>query len=200
MKDDFVLILESGHGTSRFGFNDPGACFKNEHGIMKERDYTMLIANKISEILQEKVSEIVTVGTYTSAKVKQKIAYANRVISDRSARGSKCIYVSLHVNSHNDPDANGVETWVELDNKHGKDSNALASQILEASLKYSKLKRRGIKDEHSRSRAYMRGINCPACLVEMGFISNIVDRSFLYYNWRRWSEGIAHGIMNYIRM
>lgn len=84
-------------------------------------------------------------------------------------RYSNAIFVSIHFNASNHTSVRGAETFYV-----GKRGSYLAKSIQSELVKNCKVRNRGIRN---RSYAVLRDTNCPAVLVECGFISNSYERS-----------------------
>ena len=121
-------------------------------------------------------------------------AQLNAVVkSINSLKPDYCI--SVHMNSSANNTANGIETLYT--SEAGK---LLASAVQDALKSLKVFTDRGIKKD-TRGLALLKMTNMPACLTEIGFISNADERSQLNADKRKQAtaKAIADGIQKYIQ-
>lgn len=187
------IMIESGHGLSAIGTNDPGAV-KNGR---TERDMNVIMAKKIAEKLSGKIN-IHFVGVETKANLRQKTSYINRLIKEN--KFTNCASLSLHMNSSVSSQPHGFELW----HKH-KDVNSidLALEVDKSLKEYKTIEARpkSILDTSLNrwGRLYFDSFICPSILIEVGFISNLNDVLTIEKNTDRIAEAIGHGILEYFR-
>lgn len=103
------------------------------------------------------------------------------------------LFVSIHCNSAESIDANGVEVYHYPDSSEGM---LLASNIQGSLVVTTPLNDRGVKEADF---AVLRLADMPAVLVECGFLSSAKDREFLVDEQKQTAIalGIAAGINRY---
>ena len=192
------IMIDAGHGGS-----DPGAIGK----ISREKNITLAIANELKSELQKRGFQVTMTrsGDYT-VSLEQRSAHANRVKAQ--------VFVSIHADAAS-PSVNGIGTFsltppgapsyntnkVESDvcKGHFWSKNSLfLSYCVQKNLAgdIKSAPNRGLK----RARfAVLRNTNCPAILVETGFISNRNEEKKLNTAAYRKeiAKAIADGIVEY---
>lgn len=153
------IVIDVGHGGK-----DSGAIGVN--GI-QEKDVVFDIANAILKLNDEldKPKDIY-LTRYTDMLIS---------LSDRSklAKALKAdLFVSLHCNHSDNPNARGVEVYVAgATSKYSDDATWLAFQLQAALNKKLGYESRGVKFANFQ---VLRGTidDCPSILLELGFLSN----------------------------
>lgn len=192
------IIIDPGHGG-----NDPGAIGK----ISREKNITMAIANELQNELKKRGFQVsmTRTGDYT-VSLDQRSAHANRVKAQ--------LFISIHADAAS-PSVNGIGTFsltppgapsyntskVEsgVSKGHFWAKNSLfLSYCVQKNLAgdIKSAPNRGIK----RARfAVLRNTNCPAVLIETGFISNPAEEKKLNTaSYRKQlAKAIADGITEY---
>lgn len=97
------------------------------------------------------------------------------------------VFVSIHNNSEDDPQAHGIETYA-LTEQYNKLAKDVHSSLLATGLH---TRDRGIKYANF---AVLRQTKMNACLVELGFISNSEDAQIMKDNYRNHAEAIVRGV------
>lgn len=165
------IFINAGHGGA-----DPGAVSKNG---TKEKDITKNVAALL-------VYELIQKG-YEVEFFQQKRNVTE--VSAAESTSNSDLFISLHCNSVNNPEANGVEVLYYTKSKKGK---AIAQTIQNALLSMTKLKDRHIKardDLHILKRTL-----APAILIELAFLSNEKEEKMLLENPEVFVKGILSGI------
>ncbi len=168
-----TVCLDAGHGGK-----DPGAIY----GGIFEKDIVLDVVGHIGALLA-KYNVVYTRTDDTFVELSKRADIANAAKAD--------LFVSIHCNSVDNTDANGIEVY-----HHPNASEAAedaASLIYSALAAVSDLRPRGVK---SKDLAVLRRTSMPAALVELGFISNGFDRSKL--TSKAWRGRIAQAIANSI--
>jgi N-acetylmuramoyl-L-alanine amidase len=164
-----LIVIDPGHGWSNSvdGKYDPGAVSGSE----SEAKIVMAWAATLKFLLVQKGLTVKLTRTSDTdhAKLSRRISAANAAGAD--------LYISLHCNAAS-ASARGTETLY----RDGADK-ALAKVIQAAAIKAfrsfdQEWKDRGVKPESESARGKLAvfGMNCPAALLEIGFISNSQDR------------------------
>lgn len=181
-----TVVIDPGHGDW-----DPGANVKN----ILEKDIALKTSKAIGAVLEE--ANIKAVYTRES-----DVSLSNNKIEDlkkraaMSAQNNASYFISIHVNSFDESDdVSGFEIY-----KKNAESESLAKKIgqyIEA-LNYSK--NRGILDG-GKSLQVLRDNTVPSVLVEMGYLNNPNDFSYLSDDAKlqKMGEAIAKGIIDEVQ-
>ena len=187
------VVIDPGHGAP-----DPGARGR----MSNEADINLDVAVELSKILSS--MGIVAPLTRTGPKrihrdnrnldLSARPAMANRLKADA--------FISIHCNGAVAPEANGFEIYTTPGQNN---SDKLATAIFESWSKAfpSQRKRTDYKDNDPDKEAnykVLREANCPAVLVELGFITNPNEERFLLHKMNQEIMGlaIATGIYNFL--
>ncbi|MFK5982251.1 MAG: N-acetylmuramoyl-L-alanine amidase, partial [Flavobacteriaceae bacterium] len=124
-------------------------------------------------------------------------------LSDRSQLAKELkadVFVSLHCNaSYNN--SKGMEVYVHnSENSNTKESIALGLSVLTESTQKLGFKKRGVK--FANFQVLRETKNCPAVLVELGFITNNDEASYFktQKNINALALAILIGIINYLNI
>ena len=176
------IAIDAGHGGTELGAI--GCLNDNEKDVNLE----------ISKILKEKLETnganvIMTREDDSFVGLNDRVEIANK--------NNAQIFISIHNNALPDSAAHlkstGSETYYFY-----QQSKELAKDVVESLAKETGLKNNGAK---AQSFAVVRNTNCPAILVEVGYIINPEDNAKLidkdYQN--KIAEAILHGLENYLK-
>ena len=176
------ISIDAGHGGTELGAI--GCLNDNEKDVNLE----------ISKILKEKLETnganvIMTREDDSFVGLNDRVEIANK--------NNAQIFISIHNNALPDSAAHlkstGSETYYFY-----QQSKELAKDVVEALAKETGFKNNGAK---AQSFAVVRNTNCPAILVEVGYIINPEDNAKLidkdYQN--KIAEAILHGLENYLK-
>lgn len=145
---------------------------------------------------------VLEVGKLVDAKLRKcgvdvKLSRTNDLTKSLAQRtteannwGADCL-VSIHVNDASNTSAKGLETYC-YKFKYRKLADCVHEELVRASL-YTK--NRGVKEGNLHM---VRESNMSACLVEIGFISNIDDLNLIESKKDEFALAIADGICNYL--
>jgi N-acetylmuramoyl-L-alanine amidase len=175
----FTICVDPGHGG-----RDGGA----RSGGQVEAGLTLDIARRARRILAPKYQVVLTRDDNTELSLRGRAAIADRARAD--------LFVSIHINAAQSPQANGYEIFVRRDPSAG--SLLLAAGILVQFAKRWPAKRnRGLKYANFVVVKQPR----PACLVECFFLTNPAERALLASASGReeLGEAIAWGCGNFVR-
>lgn len=169
------VCIDMGHGGT-----DPGAVSGNR----KEKDDNLMIGMKIISILQQQGVDIVVprdIDKTVSLQARSNLANSQKVD----------LFVSIHRNSFSSGQAKGVEIWTQK-GVNDATTNALAANILEGIVSEGVSSNRGVKlgDYH-----VTRETNMPACLVELGFITNSEDNNLFDSKIEEYALAISKGVL-----
>jgi len=147
------VIIDAGHGGKDKG---------SHRGSVYEKNLTLQVALQVEKLLKAKgIPVTMTRRTDRFLYLKDRCAIANRY--------KNAIMVSIHFNAHTNYRYHGIETYY-----FGKQGQRLAAHIHLRLL--SKLKIRNRQTRKRTDLAMLRGTNCPAVLIECGYISNPYER------------------------
>lgn len=187
-----VVVIDAGHGGK-----DPGKV--SIDGAL-EKDINLSIALRLKTLLEQ--NGIVVVLTRETDKDLASENASNRKNEDLKARialiseTSPEIMVSIHQNSFPEEDVDGAQTFYAAGSESGKQ----LANILQKNIK------KEIKDDNHRvakaNKEYylLKKAECPAVIVECGFLSNPREASLL--TSEEYQEKLAFaihlGIIEYI--
>lgn len=154
-----VILLDVGHGGK-----DTGVSLKNP---ILEKNVTLQIAQKIQELNENPDLEIkLSRNSDEFMSIEDRVKHINNVNPD--------YMISIHANFHGDTNIQGVELYYTENNSFAMASKNLADKL-----------QTGLKNElnfHKTNHAnflVLRNVNCPAVMIETGFLSNDKDLAFL---------------------
>lgn len=151
-----TIVIDVSHGG-----NDPG---KIAHGI-SEKEITLAIANKIKELNNDPtINIILTRDTDEYVSLKERTAFINSLQPES--------VISIHVNAYHDETVKGNYIFFSDNNSQKEKSKALAIQIKQALQE----KDRDIKKANFH---LLKHVHYPIVSVEIGFLSNALDRQQL---------------------
>lgn len=172
-----TVVLDPGHGGT-----DCGALKDN----LLEKDINLTVAKKLRDILAKQGYLVhMTRDDDCYVSLEDRVAFAEKMAPD--------IFISIHVNSSVKPEINGIETH------HWRpDSLDLAQTLHDKLISDVKTNDRGL----FKSQFYViNHTTMPAVLVEIGFISNDIERGQLAGDGRKntTAKAIAEGINAYFK-
>jgi len=201
--ENFVVFIDPGHGGA-----DPGA-FHRSVTNLKESDIVFNISTNLARLLKDSGVQV-----FMSRTNDMFVSLSDRTKMANAVNSS--VFISIHVNSAPGTSASGFETYtLPLGHSFSTSGNSkprlymgnnndIFNSLLGYSIHNSLLKDfpahqdRGIK--HARYEV-LKNINCPAILVECGFLSNKNERKLLAgaEHQRKISESIFRGTTNYVQ-
>ncbi len=152
---DYLVVIDPGHGGSA-----PGAVYE---GVM-EKDLNLSVALQVRDLLQleEGIQVLMTRDS------DQDVGLYER--SDLANKNGANLFVSIHANAlEGDTSFKGIFTFYHRRNRGGE---ALASTIQQAVARETGGLDRGIRHE---DYVVVRETKAPACLLEMGFMTNSLE-------------------------
>ena len=166
-----IVCIDPGHGSP-----DPGAV--GAKGT-RESDIALSVSLKTASILEKhRVSTVLTRWVDKLPASSKNKALASRVATANNANAD--LFVSIHVNSAgSNTEARGCLALV-----HSKESfgNVVANNILKHIDTYSDIKSKGVfvDKEYVKYSVYvLSNTAMPACLIELGMISNVSEELYL---------------------
>lgn len=201
-----TIVLDPGHGG-----RDPG----NQEGRRQEKQYTLLFAREVGELLRQagfKVSLTRTSDSFVDLPERPETARRRRAD----------LFLSLHFNSADGPGASavkGVEVYCMTPartsstnargegafsgaypgNRFDRNNVLLAYELQKALTRRAGSEDRGVK----RARfAVLRSADMPAALIEAGFMTHPGDSKKIYdpVSRRSLAQAIVQGVLAYKAM
>jgi len=177
--EDILVVLDPGHGGEDEG------CSKN--GV-QEKDVNLQIAFAVQTKLQEKGYQVLlTRNSDVGLTLPDRVKTANEAGAD--------IYVSIHQNSSDASDAQGIEILYSAQ-KEGTASERLAKLIQKYAVQDTGAAKRAILE--TEELHVIRECSMPSCLVETGFLSNQAEQANL--TDLEYQEQLADGIVSGIEL
>lgn len=173
------IVLDAGHGGK-----DQGA----SNGDVLEKDLTLEITEKTKDILKEAGYKVkLTREDDTFVELTERADYANRKKSTA--------FISIHCNSLEEGEADGIETFY-AESKEAE-SQELAQMIQNCTSEKTGALDRGVK---TADYVVIKETDMPAALVEVGFLSDAEECELLQQEsyQEKIAEGIAAGIIEYL--
>lgn len=169
------IFIDAGHGGT-----DSGAIGIN----IIEKDYTLLIANKVINKLS---SYNCNVG-YTRNNDKY-VSLSDRCIKSNNFNSD--VFVSIHCNHVADPSANGFESFSYQGNTELQ--KIIHNEVISVL---------SIKDREMKKANFyvLKNTKAKAVLLELAFISNKNDSKVLNNNVDKIANAIVNGIVKYCRL
>jgi N-acetylmuramoyl-L-alanine amidase len=172
-----IIVLDPGHGGA-----DCGALKED----MIEKDVNLIIAKKVRDLLVKQGYIVhMTRDDDSYVSLEDRVSFAENLCPE--------IFISMHVNSSVRPEINGIEThyWRE-------ESLDLAKVIHEKMISEVKANNRGT----FKSKFYViNHTTMPAILVEIGFLSNDIERAQMQADKRKdaTAKAVADGVHHYLK-
>lgn len=173
------IVLDAGHGGK-----DQGA----SAGNVIEKEITLEIVKKTEKYLKDAGYKVkLTRDEDTFVKLEERAEYANR-------KGAK-VFASIHCNSSEDGEGNGIETFYS--EQKGTESEKLAQSIQTCVIEETAARDREVK---TADHTVTVTTKMPSALVETGFLSDGTERELLQQEGYqdKLAKGIAEGIINYM--
>lgn len=174
-KQDFILILDNGHGS-----NTPGKCSPDR--TLREYAWTRIMTDLIARKARAKgIRAEIIVPETTDVPLATRSARANAIARRNGLK--KCLFISVHINAAGADgrwhDATGFTAWVA--------QNASRNSKTFARLVTAEMKARGLGGNrapnplgyHTANFAVIRRADCPAVLTENLFQDNRTEVRYL---------------------
>ena len=194
------VCLDPGHGmgNGKYGKFDPGCVYNG----LRESDIVLDISDRLGESLEREGYSVCYTRWDNEAEtsLSERTRIANAFNSD--------IFVSLHCNSSENRHARRVETIYFDGSRDGKKlAGNMQGNLVKAlqdeygSARFNdKMKGRIVSTkELGRNLYVLKATKMPACLVEMGFLSNDFDADFLKNRQDVVVKGLTDGILRYFQ-
>lgn len=182
-----VICIDAGHG----GF-DPGATYKD----LKEADINLEYAHLLKSELEEEGATVYLtryddydLSTNNYNHKRSDILNRIKIIKDISPD----IFISIHLNADSSNRWNGAQTFYNSVNEN----NMLLAESVQKELKKIGITKRNIKKDNDIF--LLKNLDITGVLVELGFITNNVDRTNLISSTyqKKLVKTIVKGIKNY---
>lgn len=175
-----VVVIDPGHGGS-----DPGTISITNK---PEKEYNLALAHKVQALLlnEPNIELVMTREGDTYPTRPERVQLANQLNAD--------VFVSIHGNSvKSAPQATGTETYYY----QRSNSKELATIIHQRLVKAMGLRDRGVKNGNLE---VIRDTTMPAVLLEVGFLSNVLDEELMSSEvvQMKAAQAIADGIKEYL--
>lgn len=174
-KQDFILILDNGHGS-----NTPGKCSPDR--TLREYAWTRIMTDLIArKACARGIRTEIVVPETTDVPLATRSARANAIARKHGLK--KCLFISIHINAAGADgrwhDATGFTAWVA--------QNASSNSKTFARLVTAEMKARGLGGNrapnplgyHTANFAVIRRADCPAVLTENLFQDNREEAKYL---------------------
>jgi N-acetylmuramoyl-L-alanine amidase len=172
------IFIDAGHNCR----GDGGAAGNG----MKEDNYTLAVQKKLLELFDNAYD---VNPPRTTASLNSSLAI--RVNNANKLDGDNSLYVSLHHNAANSPQANGVEVFHFRGNEAGR---RLASELSQELSNELGMLNRGAK---AGNFYVLRETNMSAILVETGFVTNLKDASIIKVSVDEIAKTIFNVVSNF---
>lgn len=185
-------MIDPGHAGRN---TDPGAV--NPNSGLQEADVALIVSEQIGDFLLAAGSEAYLTRTSWEQPETDDLSYRSNLSNSIGAD----VFVSVHCNSAANSEAAGFEIWTSPGETEGdRLATCIYKQIsAEFPDRYGRTDYSD-GDPDKESRFYvLTQTDAPACLIEMGFISNDEEAALLNDPaWqRRMAAAIARGITDY---
>ena len=182
------IFEDQGHNPT--GYHNTGA----EGFGLKEQDITYQVGAYLADILDSdsrfevrtsRPTPTTVLGTSNATSLRARVNAANSWPAD--------YFISIHVNSNNNPSINGSEVYIY---QTGTQAEQLATDILNEIVRRVGTKNNGVRT--NPALYVLRKTNMPAVLVELAYISNENDVEKLKNDQYQFAYGIYVGLLNFL--
>lgn len=185
LNKEFVVVIDAGHGYENG--NPTGA----QVDALNESDIVLSLANKIKEVNHNTNLKLV----FTRPD-KNFVGLKERVVLAREA--SADLFLSLHVGAAENTTDKGVHIYLPVTEKGTTMQNNVLGSAIIASLR--SVYTTAPQPLQRKNAIYVLDqSNCPAALIEFGYLTNKDDRNFLQSDKNReaFAKGLLLAIENY---
>jgi N-acetylmuramoyl-L-alanine amidase len=152
------VVIDAGHGGS-----DKGVVVDD----IMEKEITAAISRKVKFLNRNKSVEIIILRNSDKfISLSDRVEKINELKPD--------MVISLHANFDQDSTINGFEVFVGEKNVENSNSKDIAESMYNSTPK--SLSKREVKETNLY---ILNNVECPAVLLEVGFLSNPQDREYL---------------------
>lgn len=175
-----LVIVDAGHGG-----HDPGTI---STGGIQEKNINLRVAAKVANLLEQRgLAVAMTRWQDRFIELEERSALANQ-------RGAD-LFVSIHADSAPSRSAQGFTVYVATAASAGA---YRAAHAINQAMESTGMNNRGIREEDYR---VLVNTDCPAVLIELGYLSNPQDTARLADDGfrDRLAQAIADGVQAYLR-
>lgn len=158
-KEKKIIVIDAGHGGHDFGATKDDLNEKNLISEITKKIKAMSVNSDVSILFTRTEDEFI--------ELKDRTNFINT--------NKPYLVLSLHINNNKNTDSNGFEIFV-TDKSDLFDKTKTLAEKLSSKLSETQLKNRGLK---VAPFWILKNSDCPAMVVELGFISNENDRKFI---------------------
>ncbi len=173
------IFIDPGHGGP-----DPGAV---GNGVTEEF-VNLNVSLELARLLREAGYSVRIYRTTSDENVLQNKNADLRNRAEMANNWDADYFISIHTNSSENPNAQGVEAYVY---RLGGTSERLGESIVDAVSSELGSRNRGVMQANF---AVLRRTNMPAVLVELGYLTNSTEA--LNLNSPAWQRAVARAIFN----
>lgn len=183
--ETLTIIVDAGHGGT-----DNGA--SNEAGIL-EKDLTLAIAKKLQEqAASHNLKVVMTREADVTVGLKQRSELAHAAKAN--------LFVSIHVNNapKEDPES-GFDIFITNRNNQTLTESRRLGEHISSQIDFYQIA--AIKQHKQQGIWVLDQVNCPAVLIECGYLSNEKDLAFISQesNQDKVAKAILQGVLLYKR-
>lgn len=189
---NFTVVLDAGHGGK-----DPGKVGIN--GSI-ESEINLKIVKKLKTYLEEKGVRVVLTrqdenGLYDendSNKKKSDMIKRCEIVNNISPD----ILVSVHQNSYSSEGVKGAQVFYFKNSNNGEK----IAEIIQKHLVEEVDQNNGRQHKENNNYYILKNVNCPAVIVECGFLSNYTEAELLVSEQyqQKLAEAIGNGVLEYM--
>lgn len=180
---DYIICIDPGHGGDDIGSSNGDRLEKVDNLRYATEVYNLLSAAEGIQVI------ITRQSNSTDLTNKERAEFANEAGVD--------LYLALHRNQSEDHTANGVEVWIQKEPEVVDD--VLAYKLLEAlkevGVQYDRGVQKGFTNDSQNNFQIIEFTDMPACIVELGFISNDYDNQLFDAHYKEYARAIADVII-----
>lgn len=163
----YDVILDPGHGDY-----DPGCVYEE----LEEKDFNLKMAQQVQKYLETKGLSVKLTRSDAPIEWEHHENADLRARVAQSVAHDPIVFVSMHINSSPNPQANGFEIYAS---EFRSLSQTLANNVYDKVQSLNYFQGRGIITSLKRSLFVVDMNTKPAILIETGFLSNEHDRNIL---------------------
>ncbi len=154
LKEPLIVVVDAGHGG-------------HDSGNLNEKDIVLRISKQLSKLSDEKIKIITLRDQDEFLTLKDRVKFINVQNAD--------LMLSLHCNAAKNAEVNGVEAYYYDKNEYDKQSFNFGEILVKNQLQLFS-KRGTVK---KASFFVLKNVNCPAIVLELGFLTNEKDKAIL---------------------
>tara|TARA_R110002167_G_scaffold11043_5_gene49350 strand:- start:2456 stop:3025 length:570 start_codon:yes stop_codon:yes gene_type:complete len=183
------IILDYGHGgilNGQYQTKGKRSPKWDDGTQLFEGVFNRSVGSKLTRLLEwDEIDFDILVTEQSDVSLSERVRRANNIYNKRK----DSILISVHANGFSNESANGFEVFTSNGStKSDEYAKIIHSTYIE---KITEIKDRGIKEA---GFAMVKRTNCPAVLIECGFMTNHKECQFLLNNEYRIARAIFEGI------